>query len=594
MLDECHLSFTASDYRPKLRQLGHLQVLRCPMILLTATLPPSRLDELREVMHISDFRLIRMSTVRPNIRYAVRRCPNQSAMKVVREMARLRGLGKGERGIFYCSSRDRTEEVGQILNYPSYYSMVEEKDAAVEKWLQGEGFIAATGALGSGGDYPGIVYIVHIRVPYGMIDFAQETGRGGRAGEDLDLIILLEDLEYQRLNKQDAAELTVDELAMQRFIETRDCRRFTMSGYLDEEGQSCDEVGGRLCDCCGGGVSDWTASQVRTAKEVQQSEDKMNEVQRHCVFCWVRYGAERAHHSSGRCTFTQGLSIEQSESLRKGVRLDRRCRDCWKCGISQQICKSVENEGACQWNGVAACLWLGWFTFPGAQEVLIRGGYSGVNIAVYQKWLGLRARQKVQGGIVSNGMWLLWTMLQREQSSKSRPDHIGVEEGSAIDKVAVLLPVIIATPNATVPIIPSSPLAGLSRRERVIKWLSQHCIYCEVTEAPQSYSTHWYRTCYRSKGMADKLGYKESVEWQMGMDQVREGICQWCSKPIGQCGRRWSINITCVYCDIVLPALFILHERRWIKQWLIREGYDVGFGIGQLQRWLNESSSRGG
>jgi superfamily II DNA helicase RecQ len=42
VLDECHLSFTASDYRPKLRQLGHLQVLRCPMILLTATLPPIR------------------------------------------------------------------------------------------------------------------------------------------------------------------------------------------------------------------------------------------------------------------------------------------------------------------------------------------------------------------------------------------------------------------------------------------------------------------------------------------------------------------------------------------------------------------------
>jgi len=236
VVDECHLSFTASDYRPKLRQLGHLQVLRCPMILLTATLPPIRLDELREVMHISDFRLIRMSTVRPNIRYIVRRCPNKSALKVVREMARLRGLGKGERGIFYCSSRDGTEEVGAILGCPFYHSMVDEKDAAVEKWLQEEGFMAATGALGTGGDYPGIVYIVHIGVPYGMIDFAQETGRGGRAGEDVDSIILLEDSQYQRLEKQDAAELTIDELAMQRFIQTRDCRRFAMSGYLDEEG----------------------------------------------------------------------------------------------------------------------------------------------------------------------------------------------------------------------------------------------------------------------------------------------------------------------------------------------------------------------
>ena len=85
VLDECHLSFTASDYRPKLRQLDHLQVLRCLMILLTATLPPVRLDELREAMHISHFRLSRMSAVRANIRYMVRRCPNQSALELVKE-----------------------------------------------------------------------------------------------------------------------------------------------------------------------------------------------------------------------------------------------------------------------------------------------------------------------------------------------------------------------------------------------------------------------------------------------------------------------------------------------------------------------------
>ncbi len=46
IFNKCYLTFTASDYRPKLRQLGHLQVLRCPMILLTAILPPIRLDEL--------------------------------------------------------------------------------------------------------------------------------------------------------------------------------------------------------------------------------------------------------------------------------------------------------------------------------------------------------------------------------------------------------------------------------------------------------------------------------------------------------------------------------------------------------------------
>ncbi|KFZ20111.1 hypothetical protein V501_00292 [Pseudogymnoascus sp. VKM F-4519 (FW-2642)] len=96
--------------------------------------------------------------------------------------------------------------------------MEDEKDAAVEEWLKGEGFIAATGALGMGGDYLGIVYVMHIRVPYGLIDFAQETRRGGWAREEVDSIILLEDSEYRRLERQEAAELTVDKLAMQRFI----------------------------------------------------------------------------------------------------------------------------------------------------------------------------------------------------------------------------------------------------------------------------------------------------------------------------------------------------------------------------------------
>ena len=47
-----------------------------------------------------------------------------------------------------------------------------------------------------------------------MIDFAQETGRGGRAGVDVDSIILLEGAEYSRLKKQDPVEFTIDKLAM--------------------------------------------------------------------------------------------------------------------------------------------------------------------------------------------------------------------------------------------------------------------------------------------------------------------------------------------------------------------------------------------
>jgi superfamily II DNA helicase RecQ len=117
VLDECHLSFTASDYRPKLQRLGYLQVLWCPIILPRATLPPIRLDELQEVMHISDFCLTRMSIIRANIRCMVRRYPSKSILKLVKGIARLRHLEKGEHEIFHCSSGDRTEEVARIRLY---------------------------------------------------------------------------------------------------------------------------------------------------------------------------------------------------------------------------------------------------------------------------------------------------------------------------------------------------------------------------------------------------------------------------------------------------------------------------------------------
>lgn len=78
-----------------------------------------------------------------------------------------------------------------------------------------------------------------------------------------------------------------------------------------------------------------------------------------------------------------GLNVRASEELQEGVWLDWQCRDCWKCRVSQQICKGIEREQTCQWTGVTAILWLSWFDLPDTQAVLAEGGYRGGNIAVY-------------------------------------------------------------------------------------------------------------------------------------------------------------------------------------------------------------------
>ena len=269
VIDEGHLTFTASDYRRKLRSLYHLQALGAPMVVLTATLPPSRMQELVEAMSIQNPIVIWCSTVRPNIRYMVQHCPSQSQLKVACEMARLWRLQPGEHGIFYCRQRDQAEELAKLLRCGFFHLTSASKEETIASWMENGGFCAATGALGTGVDFLGIMYIVHVGVPYGMIDFAQETGRGGRSGDAVDSIMLLTDVEARDLARKEPAELSIDEMSIKVFIETKECRQLVMSGYLDEEGKTCADVKGRPCDHCGEGVADWTAMQVRRAEEVQ-------------------------------------------------------------------------------------------------------------------------------------------------------------------------------------------------------------------------------------------------------------------------------------------------------------------------------------
>lgn len=622
VIDEGHLTFTASDYRRKLRSLYHLRVLGAPTVVLTATLPPSRMQELVEAMSIQNPMVIRCSTVRPNIRYMVQRCPGQSQLKVACEMARVRQLQPGERGIFYCRQRDTAEDVAKLLGCGFFHSTSGSKEETIASWMENGGFCAATGALGTGVDFPGIVYIVHIGVPYGMIDFAQETGRGGRSGEAVDSIVLLTDTESRDLARKEPAELSIDEMAMKVFIETKGCRRLVMSGYLDEEGKTCADVQGRPCDHCGEGVADWTATQVRRAQEVQRVEQGLDEAQRQCGFCLVALGTAAADHPPSKCSVTPGLDLTASEQLRDGVVYDgrNRCQVCYKCGVGEQNCKAIEREESCRWGGVAAVLWLSWFRQDRCREVLREGGFGGGELAAFGRWLGFRARAKVQGDVVSNGWWLLWTMLVHKRelcwgAAVVREGDEGADE-EADDAAGAAAP----TPGSSSPFTTSSPIGTpssvgsvpaarvaeaeppgestaedvVARRRQLIQYLGERCIYCVVTKAPPSREEHWHGGCKRSNSRPDGSQYDDALAFQIQLDTLRRVRCQSCGNEIDECGNRDSWAVTCEYADIMVHTVFMLHRVGWLKAWMQREGYQVSFGHVSLQTWLSEPSDKGG
>ncbi|TKA79674.1 hypothetical protein B0A49_04713 [Cryomyces minteri] len=261
VVDECHLTYTASDYRPRLVQLKNLRTLSCQMVLLTATQPPMLENELGKSMLVRGARHIRASTVRRNIRYMVQQCERgkliETAVQICRRQERRL---QGQKGVVYCRSRAQCEEAAEELGCPFYHAglLLDGRADRLERWVDRGGLIVATSALGTGVDYAGIVFVLHVGVPYGMIDFAQESGRAGRAGEAVDSVILVEDGEVER---RDGSLPRMDESAMMAFIQASECRRKVMSGYLDGRETACLDIDCAACDRCGEGVAEWHGAQ---------------------------------------------------------------------------------------------------------------------------------------------------------------------------------------------------------------------------------------------------------------------------------------------------------------------------------------------
>jgi superfamily II DNA helicase RecQ len=288
VVDECHLIFTSSDWRPKLAKLKNLRLLLCPIILLTATLPPVREGELGESMLVQAAKYIRASTVRVNTRYFVSWCKQGEAQEMALATCRRQLQRLEERrlkGVVYCHSKAQCEAIAEALGCGYYHAGVVDRAERLEEWLQEGGFIVATSALGTGVDFAGIVFILHVGMPWSMIDFAQESGRGGRAGERVDSVLVVEQGEVERTMARKGEDLDVQ--AMGIFIIGSGCRRALMSSYLDGKPVSCNDVESAGCDRCGEGIREWQDSQGEASLGWQQVQEMMDEIREGCAVCWM-------------------------------------------------------------------------------------------------------------------------------------------------------------------------------------------------------------------------------------------------------------------------------------------------------------------
>jgi superfamily II DNA helicase RecQ len=142
-------------------------------------------EKLQEQLLIPDAVLFRRSTVRPTIQYQVvdsqKERPSTIAINIVRG---LEPLPDGKRGVIYVRSYTAGEIVSQELDCPFYKATADQKSEVLEAWRRGHGgWIVATGALGTGINIAGIIYVVHIDRPYRSTSLCSNPGVEGVGGD---------------------------------------------------------------------------------------------------------------------------------------------------------------------------------------------------------------------------------------------------------------------------------------------------------------------------------------------------------------------------------------------------------------------------
>lgn len=222
---------------------------------MTATCPVNLEREILGTLALTQCRVVRAMTPRPEISYNVTVFGSQAEALAALELevpSALGGYQEGEKAFIYCRGVDTVKRVARLVGCEPFHAQVdnEERD---EIWTQflanpAKKLLVSTCVLGAGVDVPHVRNVWHFGLPWSMIEYAQETGRAGRDGLNSRSHLLTWSSELAR-NPQGPAET---EHELREWVPRRDeCRRIGIGAVLDERPTSCVLLrDGNLCDYC--------------------------------------------------------------------------------------------------------------------------------------------------------------------------------------------------------------------------------------------------------------------------------------------------------------------------------------------------------
>ena len=195
-IDEAHcVSAWGHEFRPEYRGLARVaqRFPGVPRIALTATADPRTRIDILHALGMDDAEMFTASFHRPNLHIAT-----QAKESEAKQLSAFLDRHKGQAGIVYCGSRNKTERTALRLKADGFTALpfhaglsAMEKRVALTRFRSGEAVImVATIAFGMGIDRPDVRFVVHLDMPDSPEAFYQQIGRAGREGERADTLLL--------------------------------------------------------------------------------------------------------------------------------------------------------------------------------------------------------------------------------------------------------------------------------------------------------------------------------------------------------------------------------------------------------------------